>query len=171
MPPLARSNAAQKQLRHVSERACSKLASAGCSASAPGHLQEKLGLPEHEQAPTVREMVRKFVEGLCWVMKYYYEGGALVAHLFQPCGIVGAVVHRICLRGHVGVHSWAHVPGRWCKMQMLSLACKSYKVLQLIRHPPLAPAIRAHSTVAPTIVTVIQYPAAAPALAGGSPPL
>ncbi|KAK9808425.1 hypothetical protein WJX73_003377 [Symbiochloris irregularis] len=38
------------------------------------YYQEKLGLPEHQQGPVVRNMVHAFVEGLCWVMRYYYEG-------------------------------------------------------------------------------------------------
>ena len=38
------------------------------------HVQEKLGLPEAEQGPVIRKMVEKYIEGVCWVMKYYYEG-------------------------------------------------------------------------------------------------
>ncbi len=37
-------------------------------------LQEKLGLPPDQQHEVVNEMVKAYVEGLCWVMHYYYEG-------------------------------------------------------------------------------------------------
>ena len=42
------------------------------------YAQEKLGLPEAEQGPVIRKMVEKYIEGVCWVMKYYYEGAPLL---------------------------------------------------------------------------------------------
>ncbi|KAG1677357.1 hypothetical protein FOA52_010736 [Chlamydomonas sp. UWO 241] len=40
------------------------------------YYQEKLGVPEEEQAGLVRGIVQAYVEGLCWVMRYYYDGVA-----------------------------------------------------------------------------------------------
>ncbi len=41
------------------------------------YYQEKLGLPPGpQQEAVVQDMVRSFVEGICWVMEYYYEGVA-----------------------------------------------------------------------------------------------
>lgn len=37
-------------------------------------MQEKLGLPAELQQEVVSEMVKAYVEGLCWVLAYYYEG-------------------------------------------------------------------------------------------------
>ena len=37
-------------------------------------LQEKLGLPAELQQEVVSEMVKAYVEGLCWVLAYYYKG-------------------------------------------------------------------------------------------------
>lgn len=39
--------------------------------------QEKLGIPSGpQQDVVVQDMVRAFVEGICWVMAYYYDGVA-----------------------------------------------------------------------------------------------
>lgn len=39
--------------------------------------QEKLGIPPGpQQDALVQDMVRSFVEGICWVMAYYYDGVA-----------------------------------------------------------------------------------------------
>ena len=37
-------------------------------------LQEKLGVPPAQQQEMVQDMVKSYVEGLCWVMSYYYDG-------------------------------------------------------------------------------------------------
>jgi len=37
-------------------------------------VQEKTGLTGPEQAEEVHKMVKSYVEGLCWVMAYYYDG-------------------------------------------------------------------------------------------------
>lgn len=38
--------------------------------------QEKLGVPADQQEEVVQSMVRSYVEGLLWVMRYYYDGVA-----------------------------------------------------------------------------------------------
>ena len=43
--------------------------------------QEKMGVEAEQQEEVVRDMVRVYVEGLCWVMAYYYDG----ASAGQPC--------------------------------------------------------------------------------------
>ena len=48
-------------------------------------MQAKTGVEGPEQARMVREMVREYVRGLCWVMRYYYEGGS------QPALVVGSL--------------------------------------------------------------------------------
>lgn len=40
-------------------------------------VQAKIGLTEAEQQPIIRAMVRSYVEGLAWVMRYYYDGETL----------------------------------------------------------------------------------------------
>jgi 5'-3' exonuclease len=45
------------------------------------YAQEKTGFPPGpEQDAVVRDMVIKYVEGLCWVLRYYYDGGYLVSN-------------------------------------------------------------------------------------------
>ena len=36
--------------------------------------QAKTGVDGPEQQRMVRDMVREYVKGLCWVMAYYYDG-------------------------------------------------------------------------------------------------
>ena len=57
--------------------------------------QAKTGVEGAEQAGMVRDMVREYVKGLCWVMRYYYEGARRAAlpptpsyfwPLFGSCG-------------------------------------------------------------------------------------
>ena len=50
-------------------------------------VQAKTGVEGPEQARMVREMVREYVKGLCWVMRYYYEGGFLNSALVMGCFI------------------------------------------------------------------------------------
>jgi hypothetical protein len=40
------------------------------------YYQEKLGVAPEAQEALVSDVVRKYVEGVCWVMKYYYDGVA-----------------------------------------------------------------------------------------------
>lgn len=40
------------------------------------YYAEKLKLPPAEQGPAVSALVKSYVEGLCWVMRYYYDGVA-----------------------------------------------------------------------------------------------
>ena len=37
-------------------------------------MQAKTGVEGPEQAEMVRGMVQEYVRGLCWVMRYYYDG-------------------------------------------------------------------------------------------------
>ncbi|KAI3438142.1 hypothetical protein D9Q98_000583 [Chlorella vulgaris] len=40
------------------------------------YYEEKFGLAAGEQAGQIRELVHAYVEGLCWVQRYYYDGVA-----------------------------------------------------------------------------------------------
>jgi hypothetical protein len=43
----------------------------------PACLQEKFGVPAGPaQAAVIADLVKAYVEGLCWVMRYYYDGVA-----------------------------------------------------------------------------------------------
>jgi 5'-3' exoribonuclease 2 len=35
-----------------------------------------MGAAPEQQAPIIAAIVKSYVEGLCWVMSYYYEGVA-----------------------------------------------------------------------------------------------
>ena len=37
-------------------------------------VQSKFGVSGHEQCELVRGIVQEYVRGLCWVMRYYYDG-------------------------------------------------------------------------------------------------
>lgn len=52
-------------------------------------LQSKFGVEGQEQRALVRDVVQEYVRGLCWVMRYYYDGerrtilpGACCVHKF-----------------------------------------------------------------------------------------
>ena len=50
-------------------------------------VQAKTGMEGPEQARMVREMVREYVKGLCWVMRYYYQGGFLNSALVMGAAL------------------------------------------------------------------------------------
>lgn len=37
-------------------------------------VQSKFGVSGHEQRQLARGVVQEYVRGLCWVMRYYYDG-------------------------------------------------------------------------------------------------
>lgn len=40
------------------------------------YYMEKMQAPPGKQDKIIRDIVASYVEGLCWVMRYYYEGVA-----------------------------------------------------------------------------------------------
>jgi 5'-3' exonuclease len=40
------------------------------------YYHEKMQAPPGQQEGIIRQIVGAYVEGLCWVMRYYYEGVA-----------------------------------------------------------------------------------------------
>ena len=40
------------------------------------YYQEKMGAPPGQQEAVIASIVKSYVEGLCWVMRYYYDGVA-----------------------------------------------------------------------------------------------
>ncbi len=53
-------------------------------------VQAKTGVEGPEQAEMVRGMVQEYVRGLCWVMRYYYDG-VLLNPLMICCAVWWAV--------------------------------------------------------------------------------
>ena len=83
-------------------------------------VQEKLGLAEDAQGPVVRQMVEKYIEGVCWVMKYYYEGA--------PCPAVPlAYAYSAVLDRTSTIPSITDMPRMHCNAESLSCvsACRS----------------------------------------------
>jgi len=50
---------------------CLRHRSIGCR-----YYMEKMQAPPGKQDKIIRDIVASYVEGLCWVMRYYYEGVA-----------------------------------------------------------------------------------------------
>lgn len=48
-------------------------------------MQAKTGVEGPEQAEMVRGMVQEYVRGLCWVMRYYYDGVPTPLDPPRPC--------------------------------------------------------------------------------------
>jgi 5'-3' exoribonuclease 2 len=46
------------------------------SVCAARYYHEKMQAPPGQQDAIIRQIVGAYVEGLCWVMRYYYEGVA-----------------------------------------------------------------------------------------------
>lgn len=47
-----------------------------CCVVCVRYYDEKMQAPPGQQDKIIREIVAAYVEGLCWVMRYYYEGVA-----------------------------------------------------------------------------------------------
>lgn len=69
-------------------------------------MQSKLGVAGPEQRGLVRDIVQEYVRGLCWVMRYYYDGESSP----QASGCACPMMHHLCSLPVVSADSHASVP-------------------------------------------------------------
>ena len=55
----------------------------------PRYYTEKLSVSPESQEGVVRQIVKDYIRGLCWVMKYYYDGVASWRWWVAPEGVRG----------------------------------------------------------------------------------
>lgn len=65
-----------------------------------GNAQAKTGVEGTEQSEMVRNMVLEYVRGLCWVMRYYYDGSLPASYLYQHLATGSTCLHSTLVHWH-----------------------------------------------------------------------